>query len=71
MVPKGYSKKEDIDYSKIFSPVVRHTSIWILLSIVVVQDLKLEQMDVKMAFFHENLEEKIYMEQAKRFGESR
>ena len=60
---KGYSQKEGIDFSKVFSPVVRHTSIRVLLSIVAAQDLELEQMDVKTAFLHGHLEERIYMEQ--------
>ena len=46
-----------------FSPVVRHTSIRVLLSIVAVPDLELEQMDVRTAFLHRDLEEEIYMEQ--------
>ena len=44
---KGYSQKEGIDFSEVISPVVRHTSIRVLLSIVAAQDLELEQMDVK------------------------
>ena len=59
---KGYSQKEGIDFSEVFSPVVRHTSIRVLLSIVAAQDLELEQMDVKTAFLHGHLEERIYME---------
>ena len=60
---KGYSQKEGIDFSEVFSPVVRHTSIRVLLSIIAAQDLELEQMDVKMTFLHGHLEERIYMEQ--------
>ncbi len=69
LVAKGYSQKEGIDYNEVFFPVVRHTSIRMLLSIVAIQDLELEQMDVKTTFLHGNLEEKIYMEQPKGFGE--
>ena len=69
LVAKGYSQKEGIDYSEIFSPVVRHTSIRVLLSIVAAQDLELEQMDVKTAFLHGHLEESIYMEQPQGFRE--
>ena len=48
---------------RFFSPVVKHTSIRILLTIVVQFDLELEQMNVKIAFLYGELEEKIYMKQ--------
>ena len=47
-----FSQRERVDYNEIFSPVVRHTSIRVLLAIVARQDLELEQLDVKVAFFH-------------------
>ncbi|KAG7563868.1 Integrase catalytic core [Arabidopsis suecica] len=67
LVAKGYTQKEGVDYQEIFAPVVRHTSIRILMSAVVDQDLELEQMDVKTAFLHGNLEEELYMEQPEGF----
>ena len=39
------------------------TSIRTILSLVVVEDLHLEQLDVKIAFLHGDLEEAIYMQQ--------
>ena len=59
---KGYSQKKDIDFGEVFSPIIRYTSIRMLLSIVAAQDLELKQMDVKMVFLHGHLEESIYME---------
>jgi len=47
LVAKGYSQKEDIDYNEIFSLVVKHTSIRLLLAIVAQGDLELEQLDGK------------------------
>lgn len=67
VVAKGYSQKEGIDYHEVFSPVVKHTSIRIMLSIVVNRDYELEQMDVKTAFLHGSLEERIFMEQPEGF----
>ncbi|GJZ26794.1 transposable element [Tanacetum coccineum] len=67
LVAKGYSQKEGIDYNEIFSPVVRHTSIRVLLSLVAHHDLELEQLDVKTAFLHGDLEEEIYMSQPQGF----
>ena len=48
---------------RFFSPVVKHTSIRMLLAIIVQFDLELEQMDVKTLFLYGELEEKIYMKQ--------
>jgi hypothetical protein len=42
--------------------VVRHTSIRTVLALVAHYDMILEQMDVKTAFLHGDLEEQIYME---------
>lgn len=60
---KGYSQKEGINYKEISSPVVKHVSIRLLLSIVAQLDLELEQLDVKTTFLHGNLEEHILMSQ--------
>ena len=48
---------------RFFSPVVKRTSIQMLLVIVVQFDLELEQMDVKTTFLHSELEQKTYMKQ--------
>ena len=58
---KGFTQKEGVDYNEIYSPVVRHSSIRGLLSMVVKFGMALEQLDVKTAFLHGNLEEQIYM----------
>ena len=43
------------------------TTIRILLSIVALENLHLEQIDVKMTFLHGDLDEEIYMQQLERF----
>ena len=48
---------------KYFSPVVKMNSIRTILSLVVVEYLHLEQLDVKTTFLHGDLEEDIYMQQ--------
>lgn len=63
VVAKGYSQIEGIDYNEVFSPVVKHVTIRLLLSMVVHQNLELEQLDVKTAFLHGFLDERILMEQ--------
>ncbi|TYK05335.1 Retrovirus-related Pol polyprotein from transposon TNT 1-94 [Cucumis melo var. makuwa] len=63
LVAKGFKQKEGVDYNEIFPPVVKHTSIRILLAIVACENLELEQLDVTTAFLHGSLEEEIFMEQ--------
>ena len=67
LVVKGYSQRKGIDYAEIFSLVVKLTSIRILLSIVASENLHLEQMDVKTAFLHGDLDKEIYMQQPEGF----
>jgi len=63
LVAKGYSQVEGVDFNEVFSPVVKHTSIRVLLSLVAMKNYELEQLDVKTAFLHGDLEEQIYMQQ--------
>ena len=69
LVAKGFTQVEGIDYNEIFSPVVKHCSIRIILGLVNQYDLELEQLDVKTAFLHGNLKETIYMNQPEGFEE--
>ena len=50
-----------------FSPVVKHSSIHAFFGIVAMHDLELEQLDVKTAFPHGELEQEIYMDQPEGF----
>jgi len=67
LVAKGFSQIPGIDYNDVFSPVVKHSSIRTFFSIVAMHDLELEQLDVKTAFLHGELEEEIYMDQPEGF----
>lgn len=67
LVVRGCHQKEGIDFNEIFSPVVRQTSIRVLLGLVALFDMDLEQLDVKTAFLHGDLEEEIYMKQPEGF----
>ena len=49
------------------SLVMKHSSIHVLLAMVALFDLELEQLDLKIAFLHGELEEQIYMHQLEGF----
>ena len=42
LVAKGFMQKKGVDCNEIFSPIVKHTSIRILLAIVACENLELE-----------------------------
>ena len=63
LVAKGYTQKEWIDFKEVFSLVVRHASIRVILAITVVQDMELDQLNVKTTFLHGRLEEEILISQ--------
>ena len=67
LVAKGFSQILGIDYNDVFSPVVKHSSIRTFFGIVAMHDLELEQLDMKTAFLHGELEEEIYMDQPEGF----
>ncbi|KAL5814639.1 hypothetical protein ACOSQ3_025434 [Xanthoceras sorbifolium] len=69
LIVKGFQQKEGIDYNEIFSPLVKLTTIRLVLKIVAAENLHLEQLDVKTAFLYGDLEEEIYMRQPKDFIE--
>lgn len=58
---RGFEQIEGIDYHDIFAPVIRLTSLRILLAIAAYDDLELEQIDIKTAFQYALLDEDIYI----------
>ena len=60
LVVKSFSQKKDIDFEEIFSPVVKMSSIRVVLGLATSMNLKIEQLDVKTTFLHGDLEEEIY-----------
>ena len=67
LVVKGFQQKEGIDYTEIFSPVVKMSTIRLVLGMVATKILHLEQLYMKMAFLHGDLEEDLYMIQLEGF----
>lgn len=69
LVAKGCSQREGIDYFETFSPVVRYSSIRLLMALTVKFELTIEQMDVVTAFLHGDIKETIYMKQPEGFDD--
>jgi len=59
----GHRQKEGIDFNETFAPVIKHTSIRILLGLATVLNWEVHQMDFVTAFLNGCIEENIYMKQ--------
>ena len=67
LVAKEFQLKKSIDYSKIFSLIVKMSTIKLVLGMVAAENLHLQQLDVKTTFLHGDLEEDICMIQPEWF----
>lgn len=62
LVAVGYNQRKGIDYIDTYSPVLKLTTLRILLTIANQFDMELRQLDVKTAYLNGNMDENIYME---------
>ncbi|KAH9089450.1 hypothetical protein LEN26_019152 [Aphanomyces euteiches] len=63
LVAQGFTQVAGIDYTDIFAPVIRTSSIRFLLSLAALQSMHICHMDVQTAFLNGNLQETLYMRQ--------
>lgn len=62
LVAKGFTQKKGMDYKETFSPVLRYSTLRLLLALSVDKNLKCLHLDVPTAFLNGTLNECIYME---------
>ncbi|CAL8119329.1 unnamed protein product [Prunus armeniaca] len=62
LVTEGYTQTYGIDYMEIFALVAKINTVRVLLSLAVNLDWPLQQFDVKNAFLHVELTDKVYMD---------
>ena len=70
LVAKGYKQEEGFDCQETFSPVIKITTIHLLLSLVVTKNWYIHQVDVSNAFLHGNLTKTICMSQPPGFQDN-
>lgn len=62
-VVKGYTQQQGFDFTEIFSPMVKPTTIRIVLIIALHNNRKIGQQDMNNAFLNGEIHEEVYMEQ--------
>lgn len=63
LVAKEFKQRFGVDYHDTYSPVVKPTTIRVIISLAVTRGWKLRQIDIQNAFLHGFLQEEVYMRQ--------
>jgi hypothetical protein len=68
LVAKGFHQQPGIDYGETYSPVIKPTTVRIVLFVALSNGWPIHQIDIQNAFLHGNLSEKVYMTQPPGFA---
>lgn len=71
LVARGFTQREGIDYEETFAPVLKFSTLRILIALATSLNLQMEQMDVVTAFLNGVLDEVIYMKPPPGYWEGR
>jgi hypothetical protein len=58
---RGDQQTYEVDYNEIFAPILRYTTLRVLLSLACSLDLEIEQFDVVTGFLNDDVDKYIYM----------
>jgi Reverse transcriptase (RNA-dependent DNA polymerase) len=70
LVAKGYTQEKDIYYTNTYSQVIKFTTIYSVLTLVVTRSWKIRQLDINNVFLHGTLNEENYMAEPPEFIDS-
>lgn len=67
LIARGFHQGPGVDFTDTCSPIIKPTTIRIILSIVLNRGWNIQQLDVNKTFLHEHLVEKVYLSQPPSF----
>lgn len=63
IIALSYLQEIGADFYEIFNPIIKHVTIWVVLSLALHFEWELRQVDVNNSFLNGDLEEVVYMKQ--------
>ena len=67
LVAKGFHQRPGLDYSETFSPVIKQSTVRLLLTLATINGWRLRQLDINDAFLQGTLTDNVYMAQPQGF----